>query len=94
MNKKLFKHILIIICLFFVGIVPVFAKEDCTSIKSELDLYDSYEETLKNTDCTDTSDITIVNTCNETNQQKNLIISKIRCFYYICKYFNSILDYL
>ena len=29
-----------------------------------------------------------------TNQQKNLIISKIRCFYYICKYFNSILDYL
>lgn len=77
MNKKLFKHILIIICLFFVGIVPVFAKEDCTSIKSELDLYDSYEETLKNTDCTDTSDITIVNTCNETNQQKNLIISKI-----------------
>lgn len=77
MDRRFLHYFFVITLLFFIGIIPVSAKEDCTSVKSGLDLYDSYEETLKNTDCTDTSDVTIVNTCNETNQQKNLIISKI-----------------
>ena len=76
MNKKFFQHILIIICLFFIGMVSVSA-ENCTSIKSDIDLYDTYEETLKNMDCTDTSDITIVNTCNDTNVKKNIVITKL-----------------
>lgn len=76
MNKKFFQHILIIICLFFIGMVSVSA-ENCTSVKSDIDLYDTYEETLKNMDCTDTSDITIVNTCNDTNVKKNIVITKL-----------------
>ena len=76
MNKKFFQHILIIICLFFIGMVSVSA-ENCTSVKSDIDLYDTYEETLKNMDCTNTSDITIVNTCNDTNVKKNIVITKL-----------------
>ena len=76
MNKKFFQHILIIICLFFIGMISVSA-ENCTSVKSDIDLYDTYEETLKNMDCTDTSDITIVNTCNDTNVKKNIVITKL-----------------
>ena len=77
MNRKYIRYLFVIISLFFIGILPVSAKENCTSVKSRLDLYDSYEETLKNTDCTDTSDVTIVNTCNDANVQKNLIITEL-----------------
>lgn len=77
MNRKYIHYLFVIISLFFIGILPVSAKENCTSVKSRLDLYDSYEETLKNTDCTDTSDVTIVNTCNDANVQKNLIITEL-----------------
>lgn len=74
MNKRIFKYTLIIICLFFIGIIPVSAKENCTSVKSQIDLYHSYDDKLNGLDCTKNDDESTVALCNEYNVRKNLVI--------------------
>lgn len=74
MNKRIFKYTLVIICLFFIGIIPVSAKENCTSVKSQIDLYNSYDEKLNGLDCTKNDDESTVALCNEYNVRKNLVI--------------------
>lgn len=74
MNKRTFKYTLVIICLFFIGIIPVSAKENCTSVKSQIDLYNSYDEKLNGLDCTKNDDESTVALCNEYNVRKNLVI--------------------
>ena len=61
MNKKFFQHILIIICLFFIGMVSVSA-ENCTSVKSDIDLYDTYLGGAK-------AIISIINKTNTSNKE-------------------------
>ena len=70
MNKRIFKYTLVIICLFFIGIIPVSAKENCISVKEELEKYDSYTNILNSIDCSDNSNETNVATCNEFNVRK------------------------
>lgn len=77
MNKRIFKYTLIIICLFFIGIIPVSAKENCTSVKEELEKYDSYTNILNSIDCSDNSNETNVATCNEFNVRKNIIVTEL-----------------
>ena len=77
MNRKYIRYLFVIISLFFIGIIPVSAKENCTSVKSELDKYDSYVKLLNSIDCTDNSDETNVATCNEFNVRKNLIVTDL-----------------
>ena len=74
MNKRTFKYTLVIICLFFIGIIPVSAKENCTSVKSQIDLYNSYDEKLNGLDCNKNDDESTVALCNEYNVRKNLVI--------------------
>ena len=77
MNKRTFKYTLVIICLFFIGIIPVSAKENCISVKEELEKYDSYTNILNSIDCSDNSNETNVATCNEFNVRKNIIVTKL-----------------
>ncbi len=77
MNKRIFKYTLIIICLFFIGIIPVSAKENCISVKEELEKYDSYTNILNSIDCSDNSNETNVATCNEFNVRKNIIVTEL-----------------
>ena len=77
MNKRIFKYTLVIICLFFIGIIPVSAKENCISVKEELEKYDSYTNILNSIDCSDNSNETNVATCNEFNVRKNIIVTKL-----------------
>ena len=77
MNKRIFKYTLVIICLFFIGIIPVSAKENCISVKEELEKYDSYTNILNSIDCSDNSNETNVATCNEFNVWKNIIVTKL-----------------
>ena len=71
------KNINIIISLFFIGIIPVSAKENCTSVKSEIDKYDTYVKTLETLDCTNNSDSDNVVSCNDYNMRKNLIVTDL-----------------
>ena len=77
MNKRIFKYTLIIICLFFIGIIPVSAKENCISVKEKLEKYDSYTNILNSIDCSDNSNETNVATCNEFNVRKNIIVTEL-----------------
>ena len=77
MNKRTFKYTLVIICLFFIGIIPVSAKENCISVKEELEKYDSYTNILNSIDCSDNSNETNVATCNEFNVRKNIIVTEL-----------------
>ena len=77
MNRKYIQYLFVIISLFFIGLIPVSAKENCTSVKSEMDKYDSYVKLLNSIDCTDNSDETNVATCNEFNVRKNLIVKDL-----------------
>ena len=77
MNRKYIRYLFVIISLFFIGIIPISAKENCTSVKSEMDKYDSYVKLLNSIDCTDNSDETNVATCNEFNVRKNLIVTDL-----------------
>ena len=77
MNKRTFKYTLVIICLFFIGIIPVSAKENCISVKEKLEKYDSYTNILNSIDCSDNSNETNVATCNEFNVRKNIIVTEL-----------------
>ena len=77
MNRKYIRYLFVIISLFFIGIIPVSAKENCTSVKSEIDKYDTYVKTLETLDCTNNSDSDNVVSCNDYNMRKNLIVTDL-----------------
>lgn len=77
MNRKYIRYLFVIISLFFIGIIPVSAKENCTSVKSEMDKYDTYVKTLETLDCTNNSDSDNVVSCNDYNMRKNLIVTDL-----------------
>lgn len=77
MDRRFLHYFFVITLLFFIGSVPVSAKENCVSVKSELEKYDSYVNLLSYIDCTDNSNETNVATCNEFNVRKNIIITDL-----------------
>ena len=77
MNRKYIRYLFVIISLFFIGIIPVSAKENCTSVKSEIDKYDTYVKNLETLDCTNNSDSDNVVSCNDYNMRKNLIVTDL-----------------
>lgn len=77
MDRRFLHYFFVITLLFFIGSVPVSAKENCISVKSELEKYDSYVNLLSSIDCTDNSNETNVATCNEFNVRKNIIITDL-----------------
>lgn len=77
MDRRFLHYFFVITLLFFIGSVPVSAKENCVSVKSELEKYDSYVNLLSSIDCTDNSNETNVATCNEFNVRKNIIITDL-----------------
>lgn len=77
MNRRFLYYFFVITFLFFIGIIPVSAKENCVSVKSELEKYDSYVNLLNSIDCSDNSNETNVATCNEFNVRKNLIVTDL-----------------
>lgn len=77
MDRRFLHYFFVITLLFFIGSVPVSAKENCVSVKSELEKYDSYVNLLSSIDCTDNSNETNVATCNEFNVRKNIIVTDL-----------------
>lgn len=77
MNKKSASYFLIILCFFFIGINQVCAKENCTSVKLELEKYETYTKMLNTIDCSDTGSESNVAICNEYNVRKNLVITEL-----------------
>lgn len=75
--KKLIRYLFIIMFIFFLGILPVNASEECTSVTTEIDNYNTYVKLLNSIDCTDNADESNVATCNEFNVRKNLAVTKI-----------------
>ena len=89
MNRRFLHYFFVIILLFFIGMIPVSAKENCVSVKSELEKYDSYVNLLSSIDCTDNSNETNVATCNEFNVRKNLIVTDLMKKSYEKKIFSN-----
>lgn len=75
--KKLIKYLLVITFIYFLGILSVNASEECTSVTTEIDNYNTYVKLLNSIDCTDNADESNVATCNEFNVRKNLAVTKI-----------------
>lgn len=73
MNNKV-KYILVTIFLFFLFIAPVKA-DNCSTIESKINDYDSYEEELKELDCTNKGDEQIVAKCNDLKLKKNIVVT-------------------
>lgn len=74
--KKKILYFIIPLFLFFSGISTVFA-DNCSTVKSKIDNYQSYKDVLSSIDCTDDADINNVATCNELNVKKNIVVTEL-----------------
>lgn len=75
MNKKLL-YVFLTIFFFFIGINKVNAIT-CAEISEKIDKYYDYKDAISAVDCNNTSDATIVQTCNESKMGKNIIVSEL-----------------
>lgn len=75
MNKKVINFILLLLVSFtFTSKVNAIS---CSDIDIEIDKYYSYKEKLDKGICNETDNEKSVNECNDSNLQKNLIVSKL-----------------
>ena len=74
--KKKILYFIIPLFLFFSGISTVFA-DNCSTVKNKIDSYNLYKDTLSTYDCTDDSDVNNVETCNELNVKKNIVVTEL-----------------
>lgn len=74
--KKKILYFIIPLFLFFSGISTVFA-DNCSTVKTKIDSYNLYKDTLSTYDCTDDSDVNNVATCNELNVKKNIVVTEL-----------------
>lgn len=75
MNKKIVKIFILFILLFF-NLKNVQAIT-CAQIDEKVNSYNAYDERLKQTDCSDTSDENIVSVCNNNKMHKNIIVTEL-----------------